>query len=157
MAKKPWPKKIMLLALIISIVISVFLVLRLGTSPVEKVQAEKNIGFTSDVMQFEDMAFQLTGSSHGKTEQIFNFTIENIHNAAISTQSLSFKIKNIGNVYSSWSVNIEESQLNPGMSTTAIVTFKMKDTYLMEGTPVMEIQRGIFFPTIMQFELEKER
>ena len=128
-----------------------------GSSSVEKVQAEKNIGFTSDVMQFEDMAFQLPARHMVNTEQIFYFTVENISNVEISTHSTSFSIKNLGNVYSSWSLDIEESRLNPGMSTTATVTFRMKDTYLMEGKPLMVIQRGIFFPTIMQFELEKDR
>ncbi|MCG7346434.1 hypothetical protein MHZ92_20215 [Sporosarcina sp. ACRSL] len=156
MTKKSSFKKISILALIGSIVLAVFLVLRLGASE-DQVQAEKNSGFTSDVIQFEDLAFQLTGSSHSKTEQIFYFTVENITNTEISTQSISFTIKNEGNVYSSWSVDIEESRLNPGMSTTATVTFKMLDSYLMKGEPLMKIQRGVFFPAIMQFELKKER
>jgi hypothetical protein len=155
MAKKSWRKKGLLLALIGSIVIAVFLVLKPGSSSVEQVQAEKNTGFTSDVLQFEDIAFQLTSSSHGETEQIFHFTIENISNVEVSTQSTSFTIKNEGNIYSSWSLEIAENRLNPGMSTTATVTFRMKDSYLMEGEPLMIIKRGIFFPTVMQFELDK--
>ena len=151
---KSWRKKGLLLALIGSIVIAVFLLLKPGSSSVE---AEKNVGFTSDVMQFEDMEIKLTSSSHEDSEQVFHFSIENIHNAAISIQNMSFKIKNEGNVYSSWSLDIEENRLNPGMSTTATVTFKMKDSYLMEGEPQMVIQRGIFFPTIMQLELQKDR
>lgn len=153
MAKK---SRLTLLALIGTIVLAIFLVLRLGSSE-EQVQAEKNSGFTSDVIQVDDFAFQLTSSSHSKSEQTFYFTVENIANTEISTNSISFTIKNEGNVYSSWSVDIADSRLNPGMSTTATVTFRMLDTYLMEGQPVMEIQRGVFFPAITQFELEKER
>ena len=157
MAKKNGRKRALWLALTGLIGIAVFLLIKPGGQSVEQVQADKNLGFTSEVMQFEDIAFQLTGSSHGQTEQIFHFTVENISNIEISTNSTSFSIKNKGNVYSSWSLDIEESRLNPGMNTTATVTFRMKDTYLMEGEPLMEIKRGIFFPTVMQFELEKDR
>ncbi|MFS0689322.1 hypothetical protein AB1K89_08775 [Sporosarcina sp. 179-K 8C2 HS] len=157
MAKKLWHKKALLLALIGSIALTVFLLVKPGSSSVEQVQAEKNIGFTSDIMQFEDLAFQLTGSSHDDTEQIFHFTIENISNIAISTHNMSIKIKNKGNVYSSKSINIEENRLNPGMSTTGTVTFSMKNTDLLEGDPLMEVQNGLFFAPIMQFTLEKDR
>ncbi|MCM3744018.1 hypothetical protein M3193_07655 [Sporosarcina luteola] len=77
-------------------------------------------------------------------------------NCFLSTSTTSFSIKNEGNVYPSWSLDIEDGRLNPGMSTTATVTFRMKDSYLMDGEPLMIIKRGIFFPTIMQFELEKD-
>ncbi|MCG7346587.1 DUF4352 domain-containing protein [Sporosarcina sp. ACRSL] len=188
MANKPLYNRALLLALIGSIGLAVFLLVKPESSSVEQVQAEKDVAFTSDVIQFEnkafqltgspsveqaqadknlrftsgvmqieDMAVQLTGSSHSKTEQTFYFTVENISNVEISTNSTLFTIKNKGNVYSSWNVDIEESRLNPGMSTTATVTFKMLDSYLMEGEPLMKIQRGVFFPTIMEFEMEKER
>ena len=155
MARNSWRKKAFLVALIVSIGLAVFLLIKPGDSSVEQVKAEKNVSSTSDVMHFEDMSLQLTGSSHKDTEQVFYFTIENIHNTAISTQSMSFKIKNKGNVYSSKSVSIEDSHLNPGMSTAATVTFSMKDTDLFEGDPLMEIQKGLFFGDVIQLNLEK--
>ncbi|MGN7388924.1 hypothetical protein [Sporosarcina sp. SAFN-015] len=156
MVKNPWFKKTVFAALIGSIIVAVFLVLKPSSQSVEHVQAEKNNNFTSDVILVDDFAFQITNSSHSKSEQTFYFSVENIANTEVSTNSISFTIKNEGNVYSSWSVDIADSRLNPGMSTTATVTFKMLDAYLMDGQPVMEIQRGVFFPVIKQFELVKE-
>src|SRR6476646_10348817 len=104
MAKKHRHKRILLFTIIVAIGVAVFLLVKPGSQPVDQVQADKNIGFTSNPMRFEDLAFQLTGTSHEDTKHVFHFTFENIDNAAVSTLGLSFKIKNNGNVYSSESV-----------------------------------------------------
>lgn len=153
MIKKPWRITIIWIGAIASIALAVLFIIKPESSSSNKVQVVKSSGFSSDVLQFEDLDIQLLDSSHTEGEQIFHFNIENTRNSAISVTNITFKIKNQGNVYSSDTVQLEENRLNPGMTTTVTVTFKMKNADLLEGEPLMEITRGLFFGSTQEFRL----
>lgn len=155
MTKTSWRSKLIAIGFIASIALTIFLAIKPESSSIKKISVVKTSGFSSEVLQFEDINIQLLDSSHTESEQTFHFNIENTRNSAISVTSTSFKIKNNGKSYSSDSVLFDENRLNPGMNTTATVTFKMKNGDILEGEPMMEITRGLFFGDIQEFQLKR--
>ena len=142
---------------ILGIVLLIFFsILNFGDTTIGPAQAENgSLGFTSDSLEFEDIVIELLRTEHNDSENIFYFTIENATDSAISTKGTNFKIKNNGKNYSSDLITIDEDSLNPGMSTNAKVLFKMSQSDLFEGMPLMEIKRGILFGEKQEFELKK--
>ncbi|MDN4608087.1 hypothetical protein [Sporosarcina highlanderae] len=149
--------KVFIVGLMASLLLAVFLFIKPNNSSVETVQAE-NTTFSSEVLHFDDILIQLLNSSHNETEHTFHFSIENINHKEISISNTSFSIRNNGNTYSSERVQLTDHKLNPGMSTSVIVTFKMNENDLMEGNPVMAVKRGFLFnTTIQEFKLDDGR
>lgn len=147
-------KKVVIGALFLFLLIF-FIIFKFSNSSVGPAQAENEIGFFSEPLQFSDMTVKLLKSSHNDNEHVFYFNVENAQNSAISTRSIYFTIKNKGSIYSSKNLHLDDVKLNPGMSTIATVTFKMKHADLTEGEPIMEVQRGLFFGEKQEFDLEK--
>lgn len=156
MTKLSWRIKLLSIGAILTLAIAVFLTLKPSPSSLSKLPVIKPSGFTSEVLQFEDVAIQLLDSSHTEKDQTFHFTIENTRNTPLSVTSTSFKIHNQDKTYASDTVVFDQERLNPGMKTTATVTFKMNSEDILAGQPEMQITRGLFFSNTQQFLLQQK-
>ncbi|MDW0112987.1 DUF4352 domain-containing protein [Sporosarcina saromensis] len=156
MTKLSWRIKLLGIGAIVTLAIAVFLTLKPSSSIISKLPVNKQNGFTSEVLQFDDVAIQLLDSSHTEKDQTFHFTIENTRNTPLSVSSTSFKIHNQDKTYASETVDFDQERLNPGMKTTVTVTFKMNSEAVLSGQPEMEITRGLFFSNSQQFLLQQK-
>ncbi|MGE6684775.1 hypothetical protein [Paenisporosarcina sp. NPDC076907] len=116
---------------------------------------EKLNGFKHESVQFEDFTFELMGSNYADNQYTFHFEIVNTSSSSINPSKTFFKIKNDSLVYSSELANIEFGDLNPGMTTSGKVVFKMNKEDLEKGSPIMQIEYGYIFDETIEIELKQ--
>lgn len=155
MTKLSWRIKLLSIGAILTLTIAAFITVKSNSSTLSTLPVIKTSGFTSEVLQFDDVAIQLLDSSHTEKEQVFHFSIENTRNTPLSVTSTSFKIHNQDKTYASDTVVFDQERLNPGVRTTATVTFNMNSEDVLSGQPEMEITRGLFFSNTQQFLLQR--
>lgn len=151
---KKMDKKNVLVSLMV-ILISVLVVMFITGLPDGESYADTVTGYTHAPIQFKDFTIELTDSESDGDNQTFYFMINNTGDSPVPTYITSFDIKNGAKSFSSDMARFEESELNPGMSTTGKVTFVMNSADLNGGTPIMTIEHGLFFDEEKEFELVK--
>lgn len=111
-------------------------------------------GFTSNLVEYDNITFKVVGSTRKFDEYTFHIQAKNIGNNPTDMKGI-FAITNGDKRFSNNNVDYSESEINPGMSGTIDVTFKMNDVDINSGEPVLVVDRGLILKDIREMKLTK--
>lgn len=131
---------------VITVFIACFIAIYVSTD------ASVNHGYKSEPITHDGVSFELIGSEYQGTLHTFHFEVKNVSNAPVRLAS-SFAIINGDSRFSSADVSYSTSELNPNMFGTIDITFEMNPEDLTQGSPVIEIDRGLIFKDAVEIAL----
>ena len=141
-----------IIAVAVGAIIACFVVISLIDN-IAEAQPQTN-GFKAEAIEHDGLSYELVGSRYTDDLHTFEFSVKNIGDSPVKLSSV-FAITNGDKRYKSSDVTYSDRELNPDMSGTIDVTFEMSGEALSEGSPVIEIDRGLIFADIVEIPLVK--
>lgn len=111
-------------------------------------------GFTSNLVEYDNITFEVVGSTRKFDEYTLHIEAKNIGNNPVNMKSI-FAITNGDKRFSNNNVYYSESEVNPGMSGTVDLTFKMNDVDINSGEPILVVDRGLILKDLREMKLTK--